>query len=77
VGAYFIETAFNEIASIKSCGGVHAVHFGYHRKLIKRFPFAVYYEVRDEIARVVAVLDMRRNPKTIRAILSRRRGQTQ
>ena len=30
--------------------------------LAKRFPYAIYYEIKDEIAYVVAVLPMRRDP---------------
>lgn len=45
--------------------GIHATHFGYYRMLAKRFPYAIYYEIEDNIARVVAVLDMRQNPASI------------
>jgi len=34
--------------------------------LSKRFPYAVYYELKDEIAYVVAVLPMRRDPLWIK-----------
>jgi len=30
--------------------------------LSKRFPYAIYYEILDDIARVIAVLDQRRDP---------------
>jgi hypothetical protein len=33
--------------------------------LAKRFPYAIYYEVADEAAYVVAVLPMRRSPNWI------------
>jgi hypothetical protein len=41
--------------------------------LAKRFPFAIYYDVSEEVSRVVAVLDMRRDPQSIRKILSHRK----
>ena len=41
--------------------------------LAKRFPFAIYYEVRGDTATVYAILDMRRNPLWLRAELERRR----
>jgi len=50
--------------------------YGYHRMLIKRFPFAAYYEIYGSVARVVAILNMRRNPKSIRALLTERRSQS-
>jgi len=31
----------------------------------KRFPFAIYYALRDDIVTVVAVLDCRQNPASI------------
>ena len=40
--------------------------------LAKRFPFAVYYEVENGIARVVAILDMRQDPLSIRKVLDER-----
>jgi hypothetical protein len=43
--------------------------------LVKRFPFAAYYEIVEDVARVVAVLDMRRDPESIRAILAKRKSQ--
>jgi len=42
--------------------GIHAVHFGYHRLLAKRFPFAVYYRIENTRVRVWAILDCRRDP---------------
>jgi len=50
--------------------GIHVLHFGYHRLLSKRIPFAIYYRVQKEIIRVYAILDCRRNPTWIRNRLS-------
>jgi hypothetical protein len=36
-----------------------------HRALAKRFPFAIYYDVQNDIATVVAVPDCRQNPASI------------
>ena len=67
VGAYFLDTLFSDIDSLVISAGIHPIHFGkYHRLLSKRFPFAVYYRVEDQTARVYAVLDCRRNPAWIR-----------
>lgn len=38
----------------------------------RRFPFAIYYDVTDDLARVAAILDMRRDPASIRKELSER-----
>jgi hypothetical protein len=42
--------------------------------LASRFPFAIYYEVVDDIARVVAVLDMRKDPAWTRKETEKRHG---
>ena len=62
LGDYFLNTLFTDIDSLQLYAGIHAVHFGYHRLLSKRFPFAIYYRVENEAARVYAVLDCRRDP---------------
>jgi len=45
---------------------------GLYRMLAKRFPYAIYYEIADEIAYVVAVLPMRRHPAWIKRHLEDR-----
>jgi hypothetical protein len=40
--------------------------------LSKRFPYAIYYEMKDEIVYIVAVLPMRRNPAWIKSQLTER-----
>lgn len=44
--------------------------------LSRRFPFAIYYDVASDMTRVVAVLDMRQNPKSIRKALQGRNSPT-
>jgi len=66
LGSYFLDSLFSDIDSLLLYAGVHAVVYGYHRCLAKRFPFAVYYLVDGEVIRVYAVLDCRRNPSWIR-----------
>ncbi|MBU1153988.1 type II toxin-antitoxin system RelE/ParE family toxin [bacterium] len=67
LGAYFSDTLFSDIDSLKIYAGVHSIHFEkYHRLLSKRFPFAVYYRVEDKTVLVYAVLDCRRDPAWIR-----------
>ncbi len=75
VGAYFATSALADITSLGIYAGIHSVHFGYFRLLMKRFPFAVYYRKEQDLVEVIAVLDMRRNPKTLRSILAERKSQ--
>jgi plasmid stabilization system protein ParE len=70
LGTYFLDTLYSDIDSLGYFAGIHRVVFGYHRLLSKRFPFAVYYRVDDDVALVFAVLDCRRNPSWIRKKLS-------
>jgi hypothetical protein len=69
LGSYFIDCLFSDIDSLFIYAGIHQVLFAYHRCLSKRFPFAIYYGVENELVRVHAVLDCRRNPSWIRARL--------
>ena len=71
LGTYFLDTLYSDIDSLAYFAGMHRVVLGYHRLLSKRFPFAVYYRVVDEVALVYAILDCRRNPSWIRAKLSK------
>lgn len=66
LGDYFLDSLFSDIDSLQLYAGIHSVHWGYHRLLAKRFPYAVYYRVADQVTRVCAVLDCRRNPAWIR-----------
>ena len=75
IGRYFADSALADLASLRLYAGIHSVRFGYHRMLLKRFPFAAYYEIVEDTARIVAVLNMRRDPKSIRATLAQRKGQ--
>lgn len=70
LGAYFLDSLYSDIDSLAFYGGIHRVVFGYHRLIAKRFPFAVYYRVTDEIVVVTAVLDCRSNPSWIRERLA-------
>jgi len=70
LGEYFASSLMADLESLSFFAGIHSVWFGYHRMLCKRFPFAVYYEVVDELAMVVAVLDMRRDPSAIKGRLA-------
>jgi hypothetical protein len=71
LGAYFLDCLFSDIDSLLMYGGIHQVVDGHHRCLSKRFPFAIYYSMEENIVHVHAVLDCRRNPLWIRKRLKR------
>ena len=65
LGAYFVDSLWSDIDSLCLFAGIHPLFLGYHRLLSKRFPFAIYYKIENEIAHVWAVLDCRRDPAWI------------
>jgi len=73
LGDYFIDSIIVDLESLSFYGGIHAKTFGFYRKLAKRFPFAIYYTIKDNSILVAAVLDMRRKPAWNRNQLRRRR----
>ena len=70
LGNYFLDSIFSDIESLHLYAGIHPLNFGYHRLLAKRFPFAIYYRVQNEVIRVYAILDCRRDPAWVRTRLT-------
>lgn len=64
-GEYFFDSLFSDIDSLYLYAGIHVQVFGYYRLLSKRFPYAVYYTLEDDVAVVHRVLDLRRHPDRI------------
>ncbi len=73
LGNYFWDCLISDIGSLIVYAGVHISHFGFFRMLSRRFPYAIYYELNDKTALVVAVLPMRRRPNAIKAKVAARR----
>lgn len=69
LGDYFLDTLFSDIDGLLLHAGVHERHASYYRLLSKRFPFAVYYTIEQEVILVWAVLDCRQQPHTLLAKL--------
>ena len=73
VGDYFWDCLIADIESLVIYAGIHIKKWGLYQMLSKRFPYAIYYEVSGNIAYVVAVLPMRRDPSWISRELKNRR----
>lgn len=72
LGDYFLDSLYSDIDSLQLYGGIHSIHFGrFHRLLSEKFPYAVYYEVKEQTVYVRAVLDLRRDPEWIKRKLQR------
>lgn len=72
VGAYCVDSLLSDIESLAWFHGIHRAHFRCHRILASRFPFGIYYIEAAEATRVVAVLDLRRDPNWLRQELEKR-----
>ena len=70
LGSYFLDSLFADIDSLLLYAGVHRVVYGSHRCTASRFPFAIYYRVENDVVRVRAVIDCRRDPTWIRRRLN-------
>jgi len=72
IGKYFRDCIISDIESLYLYAGIHTKHLKAYRLLSKRFPYAIYYIIKGNNAIVVAVLDMRRDPQSIKYQLTQR-----
>lgn len=67
VGDHFLTCLYSDIESLKTCAGSHRIAYrDFHRALSERFPFAIYYSMENEVIKIEAVVDCRRDPSWIR-----------
>jgi hypothetical protein len=71
-GNYFWDSLVADIESLIIYAGIHNKRYCLHRMLAKRFPYAIYYEIENEIAYVVAMLPLRRDPLWIKKKIQKR-----
>jgi plasmid stabilization system protein ParE len=69
LGQFFMDSLFSDIDCLALYGGIHAMHWGYHRLLSKRFPYAIYYRVNEGLVDVWRILDCRQRPRQIKRAL--------
>ena len=70
LGSHFLTNLFADIDSLHFSAGIHSKPYkDHHRLLSARFPFAVFYTVRENSIFIHAVLDCGRNPAWIRGRL--------
>jgi hypothetical protein len=71
----FLQSLASDIESLGLFAGIHPKsYWGLYRTSSKRFPFSIYYRFDGATAIVAAIVDARRNPRTIRKVLSGRTG---
>lgn len=74
-GGCFMRHMVAEIDSLSSIGGIHSRRWGYHKMPTKRFPYLIYYFIKDDTVHVRAVVDGRRDPARIRQTVIQRRQE--
>lgn len=72
VDDYFWDCMIADIQSLVIYAGVHRKKAGFHQMFAKRFPYAIYYEIIEEVVYVAAILPMRRDPAWISNTLRKR-----
>lgn len=64
LGSYFLTSILSDIESLYIFGGIHIKIKNYHRLLSKRFPYSIYYKIKDKNILIYAILDCRQDHKT-------------
>ncbi len=70
LGEYFFNSLFSDIDSLKLYAGIHPKVYDHHRLLSKRFPYAVYYKLDQDLVVVRRILDLRSDPNKHRKTLT-------
>ncbi|MDA3799596.1 MAG: type II toxin-antitoxin system RelE/ParE family toxin [Kiritimatiellae bacterium] len=65
IGNYFLDTLYSDIDSLLLYAGIHPHKNNFYYMLSKRFPYAIYYKILDNIIYVHAIIDCRREPLSI------------
>ncbi len=74
VGHYFLDSLYSDIDSLALYAGIHPKNStDFHWMLSKRFPYAIYYTVADDLVSVHAILDCRQDPGRIKERLNQER----
>jgi len=74
LGYYFIDSLLADLDALSFYAGIHPRYFGFFRMLSKRFPYAIYYDIQQEVVSVAAILNMRKDPLFIRKELGERKS---
>ncbi|RUM69325.1 MAG: type II toxin-antitoxin system RelE/ParE family toxin [Sulfurovum sp.] len=69
LGNYFYDVLISDIESLQIYAGIHPKIKTFYRALSKRFPYSIYYKIDDDLIKVYAVLDNRRDPKSMESRL--------
>jgi hypothetical protein len=65
-GHYFNSTAVAAMSTLSQFHGIHPKRFGLSCMHIPKFPFGIFYRETDSEVHVIAVLDLRRRPSSLK-----------
>ena len=65
LGNYFASYIYSELESLVVFAGIHVRYAGYYKMVLKKFPYAVYYKIEDDVVKVWRILSCRRDPEWI------------
>ncbi len=71
LGDRFLDAIEADVYQLPTYAGIHLQVDGFHRMLVKRFPYALYYLIEEGSIDIYAILDCRRDPTWIRERLGR------
>ncbi len=71
VGNYFWDSLIADIESLVIYAGIHNKKSEFYCMPVKRFPYAIYYEINNDTVYVTAILPMRRDPAWIKNKLTK------
>ncbi len=71
LGHAFMSEAFASIEGLLQTHGVHRRMHGFHRLLMRRFPFAIFYRIVGEEIQIWRIFDCRRDPDWVTRELHR------
>lgn len=71
-GSYFAVTVRGAIRSLAVHHGIHMKRHGVFCLLVPRFPHGIFYRDHHDMTEVIAIVDMRRDPKWIKRQLRTR-----
>jgi plasmid stabilization system protein ParE len=72
LGDYFTACLRADIEGLRFTAGIHREIQGFHRLLSRVFPHGIFYTVHGDTVRVLAVIDLRRNPEGIAIRLNKK-----
>lgn len=67
LGAYFVNCVYADLDLLVENAGIHPkVLDRFHRALVRKFPFSIFYCIDRDLVLIYGVIDCRRDPEYIR-----------